>query len=231
MRAMFVGASMLMPTLELKYEDTIICRIKKAFPNIDFIDKTRRAYSTSRLLDEGQNSLGYDLLEFYAPNFVILYMGLTDASPRLLKRNAWYTKVINHLPCSKFIYHLVRKCKGRTISCADVSPEKFYKNLSIYANRASKEKCIIFCVKILHCGEKVVKKSPQMNESVDLYNTLFDKLAQCYSNVVVIEPSLGLKKSLEDYMQSDHIHLNPDGCRIISENIINAIKKNISFEQ
>ena len=132
MRCIIVGDSMAMPTMELKYSETWVYLLKQDFPQIDIIDKSRRSSSVRRLIPEGQNSKGYDLLEFYSPNIVILQLGITDVAPRLLHRESLITKCINHLPppISKLIYNVVRKVKGRTISCADVKPNEFYFCLS-----------------------------------------------------------------------------------------------------
>ena len=218
-----------MPSFELKYEDTWLFKFKQYFSSVEIIDKCRRASSVKRLVTEGIGGLGYDLLEMYEPNFVILHLGATDAAPRLLHRNAWYVKILNMVPCSKFIYDIIRKVKGRTISCADVSPEVFYKCLSKYVERAMKHNVIVFCVKIAYFGSRVIKRSPHANEAFDLYNKLYDKLANEYSNVRIIIP-LEFKNFAEydKKLQSDYIHLTSEASFEVFENIKSAILENIN---
>lgn len=230
MRCIVVGESMPMPSFELKYEDTWLFRLKQFFPNVEIIDKCRRSSSVRRLVSEGQNALGYDLLEFYEPDFVILHLGLTDASPRLLPREVLYTKIINRLPFSKSIYNIVRKTKGRTISCADLSPKAFYSCLSRYAERAKTKGVIVYCIKIAYCGSKVLKVSPHMNEAIDLYNSLYDKLALEYSNVRLIQPLPTLSISeLDKILQADAIHLTPQASHMVFENVKSAILKDFNL--
>ena len=230
MRCIVIGESMPMPSFELKYEDTWLFRLKQFFLNVEIIDKCRRSSSVRRLVTEGQNALGYDLLEFYEPDFVILHLGLTDASPRLLPREALYTKIINRLPFSKFIYNIVRRTKGRTISCADLSPDAFYSCLSKYAKRAKAKGVIVYCIKIAYCGSKVLKVSPHMNEAIDLYNSLYDKLASEYSNVRLVQPLPSLSISeLDKILQADAIHLTPQASCMVFENVKSAILKDFSL--
>lgn len=226
MRCVIVGSSMSMPSLQLSYENTWIYKLNNIYKDIEFIDKSSRSSSVRRLVSEGQKSLGYDLLEFYSPDFVILQLGITDASPRLLPREKLYTKIINKLPFSEFIYNIVRKTKGRTISCADLTPEQFYDCLSKYAKRALDLGVDVYCIKIAHCGSKVLKVSPHMNEAIDLYNGMYDKLSSNFKNVKTIVPFAGYDESkLDDILQTDHIHLTPKGSDIVLNNILSVVKK------
>lgn len=223
-RCIVIGSSMSMPSLELKYEDTYLFKLKQYFSDIEFIDKCRRSSSVQRLVSEGQNSLGFDLLEFYNPNFVILHLGATDAAPRLLPRKKTWTKFINLLPFSGIIYDFVRKTKGRTISCADLSPDAFYNCLEKYIKRAQNMGVIVFCIKIIHFGSKLVKASPHVNESFDLYNKQFEKLTNNFSNVKLINalPEMSIS-DIDQILQSDSMHLTSEGSLIVFENIKNAI--------
>lgn len=226
MRCLIVGASMPMPTFELKYEDTWLYRFMKSFPQLEVIDKCRRASSVERLVKEGMMSKGYDLLELYNPDFVILHIGLTDASPRLLPRKALFTKIINRLPFSKFIYNLVRKTKGRTMSCADLSPDQFYVCLEKYVTRAAERGVIVFCIKIAHCGSKVLKVSPEMNMAIDIYNSKYDELAANFANVKVVDPlSPMADDELDSMLQTDGIHFMPKASNMCFENVKAAVIK------
>lgn len=222
LRCIVIGSSMAMPSNDLGYEKTWLYKLIKKYPSVEFIDKNTRSSSVRRLVKEGALNNGYDLLEYYSPDFVIMQIGISDCSPRLLKREALSTKFINTLPFSKLIYDFVRKTKGRTISCCDINTETFYNCLAAYAERAKNNGVRLFCIKIAYTGDCVVKKSPHMIESINLYNKEFDKLAACFDNVSVINP-LPDFESIEDLFLSDGIHLNEKGTDIVFQNIVSAI--------
>ncbi len=223
LRCIVVGSSMTMPSFDLKYEQTWLYKLIKRYPNIEFIDKNTRSSSVRRLVTEGALSKGYDLLEYYTPDFIITQIGIADCSPRLLKREALSTKFINMMPFSTFIYNIVRKTKGRTISCCDIDTTTFYKCLETYAKRASQSQTHLFCIKIAHTGAGVVKKSPHMIEAIDLYNKEFDKLAANFNNVSIITP-FPEDVNLQELLIKDEIHPNEKGADIILQNIVNAIE-------
>lgn len=226
MRCLLIGASMSMPSSELAYEDTWVYKIIRTFPDIEFIDKCRRSSSATRLVTEGQNGKGYDLLEQYTPDFVITHFGITDSYPRLLKRNSLTTRLINRLPrfISNFIYNIVRKTKGRTLSCSDLSPSEFHKYFAQYCKRAENLGIHVFCVKIAYCNDIVLRKSPKVTEAVDIYNQVFDRLEREFSNVTIITPlPLDLDLNNYDILQSDGIHLTAKGSDLVFQNILNAV--------
>lgn len=214
---------MCMPSMEVDYEDTWPYMIITKYPNILFIDKNKRSPSARRLITEGALSKGYDLLEYYKPDFVITHLGITDCAPRLLKREALYTKIINQLPFSKLVYDFVRKTKGRTISCCDISSTTFYNCFAQYAERAKKINTQVFCVKIAHVGDGVVKKSPHINESVDLFNQEFDRLEANFDNVKTIDP-FPVEADLREFYTNDEIHMNLRGTEIMFSRIVKAIE-------
>lgn len=223
LRCLIIGSSMTMPSFDMTYENTWTYKLIRRYPNIDFIDKNRRSSSVRRLITEGALEKGYDLLEYYKPDFVITQIGITDCSPRLLKRESIITKMINQLPFSKFIYDIVRKTKGRTISCCDIDKETFYDCLSQYAERARKSDTHVFCIRIAHNGPSVIKKSPHMNEAIDLYNKEFDRLAANFSNVSVFDP-FPKDADMRQLRIKDDIHPNVKGSDIIFQSIVNAIE-------
>lgn len=225
LRCLIIGSSMSMPSVDIEYEDTWPYKIISKYSNLEFIDKNTRSSSVRRLVKEGALSKGYDLLEYYKPDFVITQIGITDCSPRLLKREKSSTKLINYLPhtISKFIYDIVRKTKGRTISCCDIDNKTFYNCCAQYAERAKKMNTHIFCIKIAHTGIGVVKKSPHMNESIDLYNKEFDRLAANFNNVTVINPFPD-NVDIQELLIHDEIHPNEKGSEIIFKNIVKTIE-------
>lgn len=235
MRCIVVGDSLPMPSLELKYEDTWVHHFRKDFPTVEVIDKCARSSSVKRLVREGINSNGSDLLEIYEPDFVITHLGIVDAAPRLLPRNAIGTKLLNKFApplCKKMIYSLVRKIKGRTISCCDLNIEQFEGCLLKYAERAHRLKVPVFCIKISYCGSKVLGKSPKMNYSIDLYNAAYDRLAKKFDNVTLINPLPEMSVTeLDEILQSDGLHHKARASAMVYERVKETITRNIDIKK
>jgi hypothetical protein len=230
MRAIIIGSSMAMPRLECNYDDTWIAKLVKKYPQIEFIDKCRRSSSAIRLVDDGAGAgdtrRGADLLEYYNPNFVITQIGITDCSPRLLKRNKKSTKIINELPdfLSKLIYDFVRKNKGRAIKNADLSVSEFRQCWINYIQRAKDLNTFVICVKISIPTSLFLSKSPLSASAIDLYNNVFEKLALEYSNLICFDP---YNQSDIDRVAIDEFHVNEEGQTIVFNKLIRIIDEYI----
>ena len=227
MRCLILGSSMTLPTDELKFEETWFYMLSQRFPSVDFFDKCKRSSSARRLTTEGPNSSGKDTLEYYHPNFVITQIGTTDAAPRLFKREAFLTHVINHLPFSKLIYNIARKTRGRVLKNCDLTPEQFKDNFNRYAKRAAATNTRVYIIEIGKVTDKVVRKSPHYNECVDIFNSKLREVAKENSNVTII-PAI----SADDVndCQSDGIHQNASGQLKMFANILAAVTPLLSAE-
>lgn len=218
LRCLVIGDSMPLPSPELKYTDTWLYRINVLYPNLHIINRCQRSSSARRL--KGEGPLGKDILELYQPDFVITHLGIPDAAPRLLKREALSTKIINHLPFSKYIYNYFRKTRGRTIENCDISTETFFDCFDSYAKRCMQNGIPLFIVEISY-GTTVLKISPRFNDSVQLYNQQLHRIGQLYNNATIIPAIDGTDN--DDY-QLDGIHLSAQGQNKILNNIIKEIK-------
>lgn len=225
MRCLVIGGSMCLPSDELKFEDTWIYLLSHYYPQLNIIEKGRRSASARRLTNEGPNSSGKDTLEYYNPNFVITQLGSTDAAPRLFKREAFLTKIINRLPFSKLIYNIARKTRGRVIANCDLTPEEFKDHFLRYVKRAAALNTHVFIIEICKVTNKVIKVSPHYNESVEIFNSKLREIAQENDNVTII-PTI----DVEDFadFQNDGIHHSASGHLKMLKNILNAISPLIS---
>ena len=228
-RCLVIGSSMTMPSFDLKYEDTWLYLLMQAYPNIEFVDKSRRAPSAIRLITEGTLSKGYDLLEYYSPNYVIIQLGLNDASPRLLKRNTITTRLINHLPFSNLIYNFIRRTRGRTLSCSDLTPEQYYNCFDNYLLRASEYNVIVFCFKIAYTTNVVREKSPRIIEAINMFNNKLEKLSKKYSNFILVD-AFDDSFDFSDMVVSDGIHPNIKGSQFLFHKIKYKIDEEINKE-
>jgi len=226
MRAIIIGDSIAMPRLECNYDCTWIAKLVKNYPQVEFIDKCRRSSSVMRLVNDGAGSedirRGADLLEYYHPDLVITQIGITDCSPRLLKRDRKVTKIVNELPyfISKLIYDFVRKTKGRTIKNNDLSPIEFKKCWINYIERAKLLNTQIICIKIGFVSNQFSKQNPMVCKSIVIYNEVLDELSLKYSNFSVIIP---FSQNEIDKISVDGYHIAEEGHNIVYEKLSNKI--------
>lgn len=222
MRGIIIGSSMSLPTEELKYEDTYVHLLRERYPDIEWIHRFLRSSSIERLNKEGFKANGYDNLEFYTPDFVIVHIGVTDASPRYLPRRKIMVKILNMSPFAKYIYKFLRKHSYRKIKYCDVSLEDFRKNLEKYAQRCLKSGTKLILVEISMAHETLIKtKSPEMNHSYEIYNKIFHEIAEKYPNATLIN---GLRGE-NDLYQSDYIHANKKGQKIFFDRLSGVLNK------
>lgn len=218
---------MSMPRLEYNYDQSWPGLLTKHYPTINFIEKLRRSSSAKRLVNEGAGAgdkrRGADLLEYYNPNIVITQLGITDCSPRLLKRDRLSTKVINLLPrfISNPIYSFVRATKGRTINNNDLSPEEFKNCFENYIIRANEIGISILCILIAPATERFMSKSPLVEKSIEIYNDILLRLSLIYDNFTCLEPYT--KSEMEKYSSSDGYHVNAEGQAFLFKKIAHYI--------
>lgn len=226
MRGIIIGSSMSMPTDELNYNDSYIHLLREKFPDVEWMYRLQRSSSIDRLINEGFKSNGWDNLEFYNPDFAIIHLGVTDASPRYLPRRKIATKLLNMSFLAKYVYKYLRKHSYRKIEYCDVLPDDFRNKVIAYAERCKKLGTTLIIVKISMVHEKLVKtKSPEMNKSYKIYNQIFDEIAAQFDNVILVD---GLNGE-NDVYQSDLIHANEKGQLVFFNQISTAIEniKNI----
>ena len=208
-RLLIVGASIPLPTDELRYEDTWIYLIKNAYSNLDIVDKCVRGRSMTTLMHGGPGGKAKNVFEWYDPDYIILHLGLSDCAPRLLPRKNRLTKIINHLPFSNLIYSYFRKHGGRRIKYADLSPKEFEENLEGYIKRVAPVPVGI--IQISKVSINALKKSPQFNDAIDQYNSIIDKVIARNHNAFLI---LGIDGSDSSLYQSDGIHFLNKGQQV-----------------
>lgn len=215
MRVLVIGDSLVLPRLEYDYDDTWLAKLIKEFPDIQFIEKLRRSSSSMRLVNDGAGAgdlrRGADLLEYYNPDLVITQIGITDSSPRLLKRNKISTKVVISMPrcISNFVFDFFRKFRGRIIENNDLSPDEFRRCWVNYIERANKTGTQILCILIAPGVGKFLESSPLINKSVSMYNQVLIDLEKKYSNFTTLESFTFEEMSC--FACDDGMHVNAQG--------------------
>ena len=227
MRVLVIGDSLVMPRLEYNYDETWLSHLVNHYPSIEFIDKSRRSSSARRLVNDGAGAgdsrRGADLLEYYNPDLVITQIGITDCSPRLLKRDKLYTKVINSLPrnISNLIYNYIRKTKGRTMKNNDLSPEEFRNCWENYIKRANIIGTKILCLLIAPAVDRFLMANPLVEESIKIYNRVLEDLVQKYPNFVCVTPFTKLE--MEEFALIDGYHIGTRGHKALYKKLVSYL--------
>lgn len=210
MRILVLGSSMTLPSDELAYDNSWLYRLGHDHPLIDVVDKCQRESSARRLNTEGPTKQGKDTLEYYSPNVVITQIGVTDAAPRLLKRNGLLARVLHHVPrkISNLAYNFLRHHRGRQLKYCDLTPAEFHDHFDLYCKRAASFGIKVFMIEICHATSKVIKVSPHYNECIDIFNEQLHKVADENDNAFIIKV---ISASDTDDFQTDGIHMTAQG--------------------
>lgn len=235
MRVLIIGDSLVMPRLEYNYDETWLSCLVNHYPAVEFIDKSRRSSSVRRLMDDGAGAgdsrRGADLLEYYNPDLVITQIGITDCSPRLLKRDKLYTKVINSLPrgVSNVIYNYIRRTKGRTLKNNDLTTEEFRNCWENYIKRANEIGTKILCILIAPAVGRFIAANPLVEESIRIYNQVLWDLSQQYTNFICILPFAKLE--MEEFALIDGYHVGARGHKALYKKLVSYIDEFIKENQ
>lgn len=217
-----IGSSMTMPRLEVGFKQTWLYNLIVNYPNFYTIDKSKRASTSNRLVNEGagfkDKRRGADLLEYYQPNIIITQIGITDCAPRLLKNNSLFTKILNLSPnlIKSLIYKIIKKLKKRSIKNADVGLIKFESNWVNYIQRAAELNANIICILISRPTTLVQTKSPEISDAIQLYNSKLISFNSKYKNFYIIEPFT--QEEINEYA-IDEFHVSEDGHAVLFEKI------------
>lgn len=214
------GDSLGMPRENVLFEDTWFFRLSNSLPKekFCFINNFRRANTTNALASK-------DFLENYNPNIVIIQLGIVDCAPRIYNTNSLLIKIINRLPTyfKDFFWFISKKYKKRSQENAEVSLHKFKENIENFVQRCKItgiDKCIF--IKIQIPGQAMVKKNPEIINSITLYNEVFDQVAVKYSFVKVLNP---LFEGNQNWYVEDGYHVNKNGFQQVYNSLINEFLK------
>jgi len=225
-RALIIGDSMAMPRLGVHYDQTWPCKLVHNFPNIEFIDKSRRASTSERLVSDGAGAgdsvRSADLLEYYSPDFVITQVGITDCAPRLFKRRGFLSYVFHFSPqcVTDQLIKLLKRYRGRKEKYAYVSPELFRSNWAQYFERCRNYHVQVFCILIGLPAREFILKSPNILTSITKYNLILERLANEYENVHCITP---FSQNEIEEIALDEFHVDAIGHSIIADKLIREI--------
>lgn len=222
-RGLVIGDSMVMPRVEVHYNETWLYELVQHYSNIEFIDKSRRASTSDRLVSDGagvgDKIRSSDLLEYYSPDFVITQIGITDCAPRLYKRRGFLSYLFHVSPqcVSSRIIKVLKRYRGRKEAFSYVSPERFMSNWKQYLERCERNNVQVFCILIGFPANKFILKSPNILNAIAKYNSILVELSNRFKNVRCITP---LTQDEVEEMALDEFHVNSTGHSIIARKMI-----------
>jgi len=217
-RVMIITDSMAMPRPDVKYEDTWIYLVKQAFPAYDILERSDRGSTSLRLVTEGGG--GVDLLESYEPDLVILQIGMAECAPRLFKKSGFEFFFLNRIIPRRFrlnYVNFIKKNRGRNPRITDVSPEDFRANLMNYFERAQNMNVTVIVFLISRATKLFISKSPHIMENINLYNSIYQEVAELFPNVHLVVP-FGEDVDMEE-IAVDEIHVDARGHQILFNNL------------
>lgn len=222
-KILLIGDSLALPGHLNLHEDTWICKLKKHFPNYDFITFFKRALTTDVLISMGGGEsgidkfpMGADCLEFFMPDYVVLQLGVVDCAPRLF--SPVERKALSVAPgfLRSTVIKVARIFRTQSVKRADVPPEVFERNLRIYFERCQRnnvEKIVVILICIP--SEKFKVKNPGIVDAVVQYNNLYKKIVDEFPFVVLVEPLDSTKYDCQIF--EDGYHPNKTGHQLVYE--------------
>ncbi|MDR6940547.1 hypothetical protein [Mucilaginibacter pocheonensis] len=228
-KVLIVADSNGMPRNEISYEDTWVYKLIKAFPEINFIDRCKRASTVLRLVSEGGDvtnvKKGADLLEYYNPDIVILQLGIVDCSPRYVNKRNLFVKILYKLPgkIQSVIFSAIKKYGARNPKYAFVTSSAFRNSVDSYLSRALETGTKVMAISIAPVTEEFVRKSPHIINSINEYNGIYRELRNKYPNFFVVDP-FGAGVDI-NRIALDEFHVNSEGHSIVFENVKISLEK------
>lgn len=216
-RVLCIGDSLGLPRPGVEYSQTWLSMLRTQRPDIDFVGLFRRSGTTGMLSmwDYGE------YLYFYRPSRIILQLGICDCSPRYMRTSSLCYRVLEHLPgpIQTVFWSVYKRLVKRSANRTDVSPDKFRLNVRCYLEecyKAGVENVAI--IKIAMPGPTMLQSSPQVGQSVQRYNAIYEDLSREYPFVTLVDPlDCG-----EDRYYVDGYHPNETGNRKVAEILLRS---------
>lgn len=232
MKILCVGDSLGLPRDGVSYEDTWYYKIKKEFPEHDFIYKFKRSLTSKDLVGRsGKDFLG-DYSLYYSPDIVITQFGIVDCSPRYINETKpiWMgLKIIfRKIGLEKLFWKTIKTIFTRSATCVYVSLGEFRDNVKEYCSillDQAKVEQIIF-IKIGIPGTKTQLASPNLIGNIDAYNRVYDEMSSLYPQRVFVINPLGVS---DDKYYVDGYHTNGLGYNLVFESLAKVLRQ--SFQR
>lgn len=222
-RWLVIADSLALPRPGVSYEATWPYLLQREFTNWDWVNLARRTSTTNRLVTDGD--AGADCLEFYAPDGVILHLGICDCAPRLYKQGSIFQHLIYRLPgkVGRSINNLIERYRGRRTSNAFVGTNQFIANLKNYLRRCKDSGVKVIALEIMQVAEEMIGKNPGIVEQIEKYNFIYRQL-EASSDYFRVVKVFDTTTKIEQFTL-DGYHLNEQGNRRTAQVLIGVIQE------
>ena len=211
------------------YEDTWYYKLKKEFPNYDFISFFKRQLTSEVLTTMGGGEAGIDnwpkgadCLEAFKPDIAIVQLGIVDCAPRLLNKfDRIVIKIIPDSFTNSYIW-LIKKYRKRKIENTLVSFENFKKNWINYLIRTIKTNTKVIIISISLPDPTFLTKNPDVLLNIYRYNDFLFSLTEEYKNVSITQALNS--ENYKEPIYEDGYHPNRLGHDIIFNHLSSILK-------
>ena len=222
-RWLVIADSLALPRPGVFYEATWPYLLQREFASWDWVNLARRTSTTNRLVTDGD--AGADCLEFYAPDGVILHLGICDCAPRLYRQGSILQHLVYRLPgnLGRSISNLIERYRGRRTSNVMVGENQFRVNLQNYLQRCKDAGVKVLTLEIMPVGEEMIGKNPEIVDQIEKYNRIYRDLAAVSDHmklVKVFDPATSI-----ELLTLDGYHLNEQGNQRTAQSLIGAIQE------
>lgn len=216
-RVLCISDSLGLPRSGVDYARTWFSILQKKIPVADFISVFRRNGTTEMLASSGDYG---DSLWFFAPQIIILQLGICDCAPRYIRTTSLLYRLLYRFPSglSGIIWKWIKLVRKRSLNCTDVPLGRFRQNLVNYIEQCVKaDICRIIIIKIAVPGKAMIKENPEILQAIKLYNDVYDQLAKEYPSLITVVDPLSEGNDLQ-YVE-DGYHPNGCGNAIVAETL------------
>ncbi len=212
-----------MPRPGVSYEATWPYLLQREFSSWDWVNLARRSSTTTRLMTDGDE--GADCLEFYAPDGVILHLGICDCAPRLYPHGSIFQHLVYHLPgnLGRRISDLLERYRGRRTGNALVNERQFRANLENYLRRCKEADVAVIALEIMPVGEEMIGKNPEIVDQIEKYNRIYRDIEASSRHIKVVK-TFYTTANVEQFTL-DGYHFNELGNQRTACALVKAIKK------
>lgn len=203
-----------MPREGVEYEAVWTHRLKTRLSEFEVVDRSDRGRSTDHLQNE-------DLLEAYDPDISITQVGIVDCSPRYSNRyeRVAFDVVPNRV--TKPYMRVMKAVRTRHPKRCYVPRARFESNLRTYYERARREGVAVASIPIAPPWEQFVEKSPHVKRQVRAYNEVYERCAEGFENVAMLDPYSRIADP--ESVFCDAVHLNEGGHSMVVDAVCDYV--------
>lgn len=213
MNMLIITDSLGMPRPNVKLDDTWPCMM------IDQYGKTNRIFTFCRRGVTTNELVAFleDYTQNYAPDVIIIQMGIVDCVRRAVPSRSLWFRILNKFAVvsramKKFVKRNHYACT-RFFDYHNVSHAKFKENMSAFVNEfkkvvlAKNPKAKLIFIPIAGAGAFMREKIYNVNEDIDLYNTVFKEIKDRYMRAQrTNSQSLNEMPPLHGHLQLSHLN-------------------------